>query len=46
MASGRIGGEVFITVIGHQVGGKNTTADLRELAAHTLAEFDLTGKIG
>jgi hypothetical protein len=45
ICSGRIGGKVFTTVAGYQVGGKNSKADLRKLAAHTLAEFDLTGEI-
>ena len=45
ICSGRIGGKVVITVVGYQVGGKNSKADLRKLAAHTLAEFDLTGEI-
>jgi hypothetical protein len=39
ICSGRIGGKVFITVVDHQVGGKSSKADLRKLAAHTLAEF-------
>ncbi len=43
--SGRIGGKVFITVVAYQPGAKNTKAALRELAAHTLAEFDLTCEI-
>jgi hypothetical protein len=42
---GGIGGNVFITVVGYQVGGKNSKADSRKLATHTLAEFDLTGEI-
>jgi hypothetical protein len=45
ICSGRNGGKVFITVVGYQVGGKNSKADLRKLLAHTLAEFDLTGEI-
>jgi hypothetical protein len=40
---GRAGGasaaRFFITVVGYQVGGNNSKAELRELAAHTLAEF-------
>ena len=43
--SGRIGGKVFITVVAYQPGAENTKAALRELAAHTLAEFDLTCEI-
>ncbi|MGO9384557.1 MAG: acyl carrier protein [Mycobacterium sp.] len=43
--SGRIGGKIFITVSAYQPGAKNTKPALRELAARTLAEFDLTGEI-
>lgn len=43
LASGRIGGKIFITVVGYRLGAKNSKPDLRELAAQTLAEFDLTG---
>jgi hypothetical protein len=39
MCSGRIRGKVFITVVGYQGGGNNCKAELRELAAHTRAEF-------
>ena len=39
MCWGASAGKVFITVVGCQVGGKNSKAELRELAAHTLAEF-------
>ena len=42
--SGRIGGRIFITVVAYQL-GKDSKRDLRELAADTLAEFDLTGAI-
>jgi hypothetical protein len=45
VASGRIGGKIFITVAGYQLGGNNSKPDLRDLAAHTLAEFNLTGAI-
>jgi hypothetical protein len=45
LASGRIGSKIFITVVAYQLDGKNSKPDLRELAAHTLAEFDLTGVI-
>ncbi|WP_416366944.1 hypothetical protein [Mycolicibacterium gadium] len=41
----RIPGSVVISVNAYQPGAENTKAALRELAAHTLAEFDLTGKI-
>jgi len=40
-----ISGKIGITVVAYQPGAKNTKPALRELAAHTLAEFDLTGEI-
>jgi hypothetical protein len=43
--SGRLSGKIFISVGAYQPGAKNTKAALRELAEHTLAEFDLTGEI-
>jgi hypothetical protein len=44
--SWRCGGKiVHITVSAYQPGAENTKPALRELAAQTLAEFDLTGKI-
>jgi hypothetical protein len=45
LASGRIGDRIFITLIGYDLEGRNSKPDLRELAAHTLAEFDLTGEM-
>ena len=39
------GGKIRITVGAYQPGAENTKPALRELAARTLAEFDLTGKI-
>jgi hypothetical protein len=45
LVSGRIGGQIFITVVAYQLDGKDSKRDLRELAAHTLSEFDLTGAI-
>ncbi|WP_102417832.1 hypothetical protein [Mycobacterium sp. 4858] len=45
MVSGRIGGRVFITVVAYQLDGKHSKGELRELAAHTLSEFGLTGVI-
>jgi hypothetical protein len=45
LLSGRISGKVFITVVAYQPGAENTKPALRELAARTLAEFDLTGEI-
>ena len=43
--SGRLSGKIFISVGAYQPGATNTKAALRELAEHTLAEFDLTGEI-
>ncbi len=37
--------KVFIHVVAYQPGAENTKPALRELAAHTLAEFGLTGDI-
>jgi len=38
-------GKIFITVVAYQPGAENTKPALREVAARTLAEFDLTGEI-
>jgi hypothetical protein len=46
LQSWRIGEKIGISVGAYQLGAKNTKAALRELAAHTLAEFGLTGEIG
>lgn len=43
--AGRIGGKISITVVGYQPGAQNSKPHLRELAAQTLAEFELTGVI-
>jgi hypothetical protein len=45
LQSWRIGDKVGITVEAYQPGAENTKPALRELAARTLAEFDLTGEI-
>jgi hypothetical protein len=45
VASARIGGRIFITVVGYQAGAENSKLRLRELAARTLAEFGLTAEI-
>jgi hypothetical protein len=45
VASARLNGRIFITVVGYQAGEENSKPRLRELAARTLAEFDLTGSI-
>ena len=37
--------KIFIHVLAYQPGAENTKPALRELAARTLAEFDLTGEI-
>ncbi|MGB3481279.1 MAG: hypothetical protein WBB07_03555 [Mycobacterium sp.] len=41
----RVGTKQSLAVISYQLGGANTKAALRELAAETLAEFGLTGAI-
>jgi hypothetical protein len=43
--SGRLNGKIFISVNAYQPGAKNTKDALRELAADTLADFDLIGVI-
>lgn len=43
--SGRINGQIFISVGAYQPGGENTKPALRELAKRTMADFDLTGHI-
>ena len=43
VVSGRISGKIIIGIVAYQSGAENTKARLRELAAETLAEFDLTG---
>ncbi|MEV0670278.1 hypothetical protein [Mycobacterium sp. NPDC050441] len=43
--SGRLSGKIFISVGAYQPGAENTTFALRELAARTLADFDLAGEI-
>jgi hypothetical protein len=45
LLSWRVCGKIGITVVGYQPGGNNTKPALRELAAQTLAEFDLIGEI-
>jgi hypothetical protein len=45
VVSGRVAGQVTITVVGYQPGGENTKAGLRERLVQTLAEFELTGVI-
>ena len=45
VVAGRIVGKMSVNIVAYQPGGKNSKAHLRELAGHTLAEFDLTGVI-
>lgn len=45
LVAGRINGKISIAVVAYQPGGENSKARLRELAALTLAEFELTGVI-
>jgi hypothetical protein len=45
MQSWRMRGTARISVTAYQPGAENTRPALRELAARTLAEFDLTGEI-
>ncbi|WP_253900472.1 hypothetical protein [Mycobacterium asiaticum] len=45
VASGRVLGKVFITVIAYRPGRANTAAELRELVSSTFAEFQLTAEI-
>lgn len=47
LQSWRVGGgsKIYFTVNAYQPGAENTKPALRELVAHTLAEFDLTGEI-
>ena len=45
LQSWRIGDKIGITIEAYQPGAENTKPALRELAARTLAEFDLTGEI-
>lgn len=41
----RTGSRVVISVVSYQPGAENTKSELRELAARTLAEFDLCGQV-
>jgi hypothetical protein len=45
VASARLNGKIFITVVGYQASEENSKPRLGELAARTLAEFALTGSI-
>jgi hypothetical protein len=46
LQSWRADDKICISVEAYQPGGENTKPALRELAARTLAEFELTGEIG
>lgn len=43
VASGRIGGQISITVVGYEPGAVNTKQSLHEHVVHVLGEFGLTG---
>jgi hypothetical protein len=43
--SGRLNGKIFLSIGAYQPGTENTTPAVRELAARTLADFDLSGEI-
>jgi hypothetical protein len=45
LIAGRICAKMSISIIAYQPGGENSKPHLRELAAHTLTEFGLTGVI-
>lgn len=45
VASGRIDGELVMTVISYQPGSENTQSGLREVIARTLEDFRLTGTV-
>ncbi len=45
VSGGRIVGKMALGIAAYQPGGQNTKPHLRELAARTLAEFGLTGRI-
>jgi hypothetical protein len=42
---GRIVGKMSINIVAYQPGAENSKTHLREVAAHTLADFELTGAI-
>ena len=45
LQSWRIGDKIAITLEAYQPGAENTKPALRELAARSLAEFELTGEV-
>ncbi len=45
IASGRVPGKIFITVVAYRPGRTNSPDELRELVSRTFAEFNLTAEI-
>ncbi|WP_231513340.1 hypothetical protein [Mycobacterium paragordonae] len=45
VASGRVAGRIFITVVAYRPGQENSSDQLREFVFQTLAEFNLTAEI-
>jgi hypothetical protein len=45
VVAGRINGKISITLVGYQVGKENSKSRLRELAADTIADFEISGVI-
>ena len=45
LVAGRIAGKISIGIVAYQPGSENSKPSLRELAAQTLADFDLKGEI-
>jgi hypothetical protein len=45
VVAGRVGAKISIAIIGYQPGAENSKPRLCELAAHTLADFDVAGVI-
>jgi hypothetical protein len=45
LVAGRIGSKFSVGIVAYEPGGTNSKLHLREMVAHTLAEFDLTGVI-
>nr|WP_242657174.1 hypothetical protein [Mycobacterium talmoniae] len=45
LVSSRVGARIGINIVAYQPGSANSKSWLRELAAQTLAEFDLTGTV-
>lgn len=45
VASGRVAGKIFITVVAYRPGQMNSSDQLREFVSQTFAEFNLTAEI-